>query len=181
MIQVVLRLGLLHQASGEGTFSPFLSLFGMLQCEVPRGHNFLSHVAAALNLDRSGMESARRAAPSPGEALLPTPFPVRELGDTRSWSSSEPRPHQHTRSSSDTLNSSGFLCMPEGGSTCLDTLSRTLTWTYHTFSPVLQHANTYIVQCVEILPSLSFFSPHFIFMLNLLSSLNICLCSMSPV
>ena len=121
----------------------------MLQCEVPRGHNFLSHVAAALNLDRSGMESARRAAPSPGEALLPTPFPVRELGDTRSWSSSEPRPHQHTRSSSDTLNSSGFLCMPEGGSTCLDTLSRTLTWTYHTFSPVLQHANTYIVQCPQ--------------------------------
>ena len=107
----------------------------MLQCEVPRGHNFLSHVAAALNLDRSGMESARRAAPSPGEALLPTPFPVRELGDTWSWSSSEPRPHQHTRSSSDTLNSSGFLCMPEGGSTCLDTLSRTLTWTYHTFLP----------------------------------------------
>ena len=137
MIQVVLGWGSFARLPERAPFSPFPSLFGILQCEVPRGHNFLSHLAAALNLDRSGMEG-HAACPQPRpKRCFPAPFPALEPGDTRGWLPGDPRPPRPVRFSSDTLNSSGLLCapegVPEGGSTRLETLSRTLTWTSRTF------------------------------------------------
>lgn len=73
-------------------FSPLPSLFGILQCEVPRGHNFLSHLAAAPNLDWSGMEGHVGLFPAQAEARLPRTFSCPGAGDTRGWSPGEPRP-----------------------------------------------------------------------------------------
>lgn len=155
--------GLLERAP----FSPFLSLFGMLQCEVPRGHNCLSHVAATLNLDSSGMESTCRAAPSPGRSTASHTFSCPGAG--------HPVSHAHTSTPGPPL----ILWTPVVFSVSLRVVPLAWRrwaepWPGHTtrFSTVPRHANTHILQCVEILPGLSFFSPHFIFMLNLLSSLN---------
>lgn len=101
------RWGSFTRPLERAPFSPFLSLFGILQCEVPRGHNFLSHLAAGLNLDWSGMEWHVSGmewhvglSPAQVKHCFPAPFPVLEL---RTHGAGHPVSHAHPSTSGSPL------------------------------------------------------------------------------